>query len=509
MATSKKELDVLTNAPKPMGQRLDAESRRRVLVDIVMLSVVAVAIVLIWIFGVPQVRDSAKMSAFQKNLFDKNRPVAFLKDGKYGYVTLKGKVVVEPQFDVAYRFNGDYAVVGKRKDDITRYAVISRTGGVITDEYDSRDAISFDWSSETWLVDGVLYDKKFRKLSDDGLEVEAPASGLADAYNFVDTSKNEAGIMNAAGKILLSSNVDEMKYELVSGAKYSAGYVGQIKEHYCLAKKTEKVDEKEQVLNGVINCASGNVVIPFSEATINDVWDGAFEIYAADEKEGDRYVYIWDDKIVFDLKETEETRQKSAHRIDYYGKYILKIVDKSDNNVHYYDFLNKKNLTQSEVDSLGQEIFDGIERYRSTGGFEVKTCGNGRKVLIDEGKQLGDCEWDGFEFFDADVSSYLRMKGKKYALGLKDSNYYLIDAANKNIVLKDLKANFVNLDGEQAFIGYRDKDGKNVLFSLLTGKERVFDKESTFLNYTTHAEIKSGTSTELLNADLKSFYVVK
>ena len=39
------------------------------------------------------------------------QPIVVKKDGKYGYINTKGKFVIEPVFESASNFNGNYAIV--------------------------------------------------------------------------------------------------------------------------------------------------------------------------------------------------------------------------------------------------------------------------------------------------------------------------------------------------------------------------------------------------------------
>lgn len=72
-----------------------------------------------------------------------HEPIAFLKNGKYGYRDYSGKIIISPRFDKAYDFSDGYAVAGAEDaDGNVKYGYIDKTGNYVL-EPRYRGAYSF------------------------------------------------------------------------------------------------------------------------------------------------------------------------------------------------------------------------------------------------------------------------------------------------------------------------------------------------------------------------------
>ena len=87
------------------------------------------------------------------------------KNGKYGYIDSNGNFIIDPIYDEAYSFNGNYAIVRTtvKYDDLSSlekdvYQLIDKYGEVkaTTPFYDYPEYIS---KYNVWIINSELYDK--------------------------------------------------------------------------------------------------------------------------------------------------------------------------------------------------------------------------------------------------------------------------------------------------------------------------------------------------------------
>ena len=71
-------------------------------------------------------------------VYNPDSPILINKNGKYGYIDSKGKVLIKPKYEFAYPFYGDYALVVVN-DSEEKYNLIDKKGNVklsVKSQYD-------------------------------------------------------------------------------------------------------------------------------------------------------------------------------------------------------------------------------------------------------------------------------------------------------------------------------------------------------------------------------------
>ncbi len=107
------------------------KGKKTILIVLVLLILVGVAGFFIFkIFG------SNKNFANLNSIFDPKKPIVVKNNEKYGYITSDGKTMIEPQYNSADDFYGDYALVSvdnPNKDSYnkTLYEIIDKKGSMI------------------------------------------------------------------------------------------------------------------------------------------------------------------------------------------------------------------------------------------------------------------------------------------------------------------------------------------------------------------------------------------
>jgi hypothetical protein len=137
------------------------------------------------------------------------------KDGKYGYIDLKGNWVIKPQFDFTYKFSDGLAMIRVGK----QYAWIDRTGKIVIEPRDY-DAVAQGFSEGRLAV---KKDGKWGYIDKTGRTVAEPKFVKASPFNGgvaqVETEDGMHHWMNADGKVIWSQNPDEKK---ASGSNHSS-----------------------------------------------------------------------------------------------------------------------------------------------------------------------------------------------------------------------------------------------------------------------------------------------
>ena len=421
-------------------------------------------------------------------IFDPKSPIIIEENNKYGYITNKGKVMVQPVFDDANEFYGDYAIVrmktienGTQK---TVYEIIDKKGNVKATSEES-SGIKYIQEYDVWVINKQLYNKKLKLLSDNGTTVDYLDSGYFEWENKL---KGTSGVMNYKGKITYTYNLTNADDYL--NAEVSDTY-GLFDENYCIISLKNNT-------SGIINCKNGKVVYNFGNYSISDEDYNVFTIKKEKSYDFISTIFIKNNKIAY------QTTNKNIE-VEYYSDNYLLLEDNSKSYSEKYSYLNlKTNVSSKEkppVDKISK-----LSAWQKSSDIKEFSCENG-KGLIKKDKVVLACEYSDIDYFGILLSNYLDSKGKRYIMAEKGDTTYLINAKNMKPV-QQFNSTSVYDSSSSTFIYYIDDAKNKVVYNLLSKKTITVDKNSDLDIGSNYITITKDKKTDYYNTDLKLIYTV-
>lgn len=434
-----------------------------------------------------------------KAIFDPNKPIIIESNDKYGYITSEGKMMIEPKYNSAGEFNGNYAVVkidnpneDSYYDEI--YQVIDKKGNV---KATSESYIGPKYYSEygIWVINGILYDSKFNKITTEGIEVDYKGSGYLTFKNAV---TNKSGIMNYKGREVFSWIGTSISADLCTNANDEGELYVAIRSY-----STDKA--------AIINLKNGKILYNFENANESKPscdGNGIFKVYNSDY-DVIKWLYFNNGKLVY---ETDE----EIYDIDLYD-YENKILEidygydyeelGKGQRYFYYHIKNKKLSTdkpsakeENEIELDLIELTYGYRTYSVSGKYGIAS---GDKVVISS-------EYDDIDFLNSNLYNYmLKSKGKELALFEKNDNTLLMNVKNKEVVAT-FDSDYVYDYDDSTFLKVKiyneDNTTQYVVYNLLTNKSMTFDGETDLSIYSNYITIEKDNVTTYYNTKLKEVY---
>lgn len=469
----------------------------------ILLIVIAIALVIALVFGIKFIMSHNK--TVDKNIestFDSNALIPVKKDGKYGYIDLNGKFVIQPQYDYATPFYGDYAKVtldpkaAIGTDEI--YQLIDKFGNVkATANYTENIKHIGEYTDyNVWILNKQLYNSSLEKLSPENTEVRY----VEDGY-FAWTNKNNktGGIMNSSGKITYTYKFEDDEENYIffrSHFKNSSFFNTHLKEHYCVIG----VENKKYA---IVNCDTGKVIYDYTDKSITNHGDNIFELKENDTHEFVSKLYIQNDKIVF------QTYSKNVNiKTDNNYKYFT-IVDydkESDQRYSYIDLSLGQTVDQKPTSSPNL-VTDEWEEYTSITKFSCDVgYGIMRFGLMSGEKEKIPCEWSRINYLDLPLYKYLSSKGKEYVITRRDDKVYLLNLKDGKSAVELNTIDVNNVRGS-SFVYYTDNDTKNkVVYNVITDKSLPIESGADLTIYSNYITLKKDGKLNYYNADLKLIY---
>ena len=439
--------------------------------------VLALILLIIIAFGL---KKCGKDDELGIDKIDDNALIIVKEDGKYGYINTKGKVVIKPKYDDASSFTGNFAVV---KDD-GKYKVIDKKGKVkFEEEYSSQ--IKYISGYNVWLIEERLYNSNLKALSNKGVVVSNEGEGY---FSWISPLDKKAGIMNYKGKITYKYKFKDSTDIYFTVESVDAESSDKSSKKYCVTN----VNNKQYA---VVNCGSGKVIYKYTD---NYVSNDEGTIYVVKSKDDSSFVEKF---VVLNNKIVYKTDDKNIN-IDDHNDYVE--IDNNGEKTYYLKKNGKKTKDKPESKSSDSDL-SKIESYIGVTKF---SCDNGYGLMKGD-KVVVKCEWDSIKMFDISTTAYLKAKGKNYVLAKKDSKYYLINSNNGKKV-KEFNTSSISTYSTSLFITYKDKDSsEKVVYNLVTGKSKTFDKDSSISLDENYFTVKTGDETVYYNTKFKSIYTIK
>lgn len=438
--------------------------------------IVAVVAIIAIIFGIKLFSKEDDLQIART--FDPEKPIVIKKDDKYGYINTKGKVIIEPQYKSANQFSGDFALVSTEDN---KYKIINKKGEEQVSS-DSIFGIKYISKTDSWIVDGKLYDGNMKQLTKDGVVISYSSSD--DGYlTFVDSNKKTMGVMTSEGKITFDMPITEKGYLGIDVSENEY----ELKDSYCRVT----VDNEKYA---IINCETGKVIYDLSEKYISVDENNVFAIKEGDYKSDTlETVYIEDDKIAYKVEKELELK--------YYSEGVLRIEDDSKSYSEKYTYYNLKDKTTSKE----KPSVDLPDAWELLTGFTIYEC-NSKYGLMKDEKVILSCEWEDIEFLGTNLYKYLEKDGKKYILLENDNKVSLYNMKNNKVVVT-FNTSRVTDYSNSTFIKYTDKDTDEiVVYNLITDKTVKFEKGTTVSVYSNYITTKKDNKTNYYNVKLEMIY---
>lgn len=420
-------------------------------------------------------------------IFDPNQPIIIKKDNKYGYINTKGKVIIEPTYEYATSFIGDYAVVkanvkqdGKEE---SLYQVIDKKGAVKAIASSYEGSIQYVPEYDIWIIKQQLYDGSLKKITDDNTLVTYKSGGY---LSWINAEKKTGGIMKPSGKVTYSYKLhDEETVISIIPSETDAS----LKKTYCQVA----VDSKKYA---IVNCDTGKMIYNFTDKYISVEDDNIFSIQTNMFYGRISTMYIQNDKVAY---------QASSEDVDlsYNSAGYIEIRDDSkdyDNWYSYYD-IKKKQVVNTRPSSSS----NNLSEFEKLTGLKEFSCNTGTGLLKGN-KVVLPGEWDDIDFFGDLLYQYLKSKGKNYILTEKDSKTYIVNLKNKKTVT-EFNSSYIYDNDSSTFIYYTDSEtSETVIYNLLTGKRYSTSSNNSLKVYSNYITITENNKTNYYNVDLKLIY---
>jgi len=461
-------------------------------------------IVVAGVFFVTKQLGNNKSTIDLNLIFDPNKPIIIKDNGKYGYITSKGKTMIEPKYNSATDFYGDYAVVTIDNQETSSYKktyqVIDKKGNVkvtTTGYYGPEYYAEYG----VWVVDGVLYDSKFKKISGEAVNVDYISNGY---FEYMDAIKNESGIMNyKAKKIFTMPAAADMSIDISENSYDESELYASIKTYTTPVKQL------------IISLKNGNVVFTLDNADDYYLYkedNGIFYYYNKNVTDGyknKKYIFIKNNKLVYETTETVSEVNVYDYKnqileIDYGYNYetLGKIQRK-----YYYDIKNKKMLSEAPAKPSTDVDLDSIMKLY---GFK-EYYSSGKYGLISNEKVIVPCEYDDIDYLDANLYNYMLSKGKKLVLLEKDKKTILYNLKNSKPITTFDSSYVYDYDSTFLKVTLYENNSYSVtgymIYNLLTGKSMTFGKDDNIEIGSNYVTIKKDGKKTYYNTDFKQIYV--
>jgi len=417
--------------------------------------------------------------------FDDGKFIKYKDDEKYGFLSPTGKTVIEPIYNFATDFHFGYAIVSNEKNKITFIDEKGKTKKTISKETENEPCFYTYYG--IWQIGNSLYDTSLKTIYDENVSLEYIGEGY---FSFLDNDNEKSGIIDKNGKVSFSWDKD---YITVSLSKSS-----ELLKKYAIISDFENTEK-------IINLENGKVIFTLDDPDnkyLREEENNIFRIINRSENyKTDKWFYIRDDKIVYELDETiynlELINPKDTIlKIDY-GEY------NKDKKVVFYNYKTKENVKEENVTFYNDIENTMLNKYnlRIQKNDETYSLKKKNKTVLEGAKKI--------EFLDPNLYEYVYYKAKKnLVLEEKDDKVNLYDIKHDEIV-KTFETRTVETNENSTFIvatNY-DKDGYNkttyTIYNLITLKELEVPVSNEIELHTNYIIIKSDDKSTYYNSSLE------
>lgn len=440
------------------------------------------------------------------SIFDPNKPIVVRSNGKYGYITSDRKTIIEPKYNSADDFYGDYAIVTVDNPDTNAYnksiyQIIDKSGNVKLTSNRYLSPMYFP-EFDMWLVEGILYNSNLKKVLAEGITVDYIDY---EYFEYSDSVKNECGIMTYKGKKIFTMPGISISAD-ISDNYYS--------EDDLYATVTSYHEPRKDV---VISLKTGDVLFTSQDPEnyyITEDDNGLFYYYNHTVDNGyknKKYLFFIDNKLAY-----QTTAKVDDVEVYDYQNQIL-VIDYGDEyeelgktqSTYYYDIKNQKMLEtrptfSNSTSDLELELTEkeyGFKKYSSSGKYGLMS---GEKVIL-------PCEYDDIEYLNMDLFNYMKSKDKELILLEKEKELILYNLKTSKAITT-FKSKYAYDYEDSTFIkvnlyeeDFYTQTGYTV-YNLLSDKSMNFGKDEEIIIGSNYLVVKKDGKRTYYNTDFKEIY---
>lgn len=472
---------------------------------IIIISCIILGIVVI-VFAFKFLGNSSKSinAVDTKSLLDPNKPIMIEENNKYGLISSKGKIILEPIYSNISEYYNNYAITTKKVGDETIYQIVDINGNIMVDNINDKPYYVEGYNN--WVYDDKLYNSNFKVISDENLYIDYEEYGYLTYSNY---NTNISGIMNGNGK-----SIYEWEGTLISLTVSNNTY--NDKELYSIVK-----DLSDKTI--IINLKNGKVMkkLENPDKSIYAEDDGIFKAINSNYDYDEWYWFV-DNKLAYYANEVIDEMsvydyENRILQIDY--GYDYEELGK-EKRIYYYDAKNNKMLDEEpkrkayKLDDINRygaldnydEILEEFYGYRTV--YENEKYGINKKDSI-----ILPNEYDRIDFIDLNVYNYFKDKGKELVIVRKDKKAALLNLKNKKSILSydnasitdNENSSFLNINLYEDS-GYTPKE--TIIYNLITGKQMSIPKNSTLDVNSNYIIVKDNNKKVYYNTDLEEIYSI-
>ena len=403
--------------------------------------------------------------------------IPFEANDKYGYMDTEGKTVIDPIYDDAEAFHGNYAVAELDDEDV----IIDRSGNI---------KLKFNGYAEYlpdtgyWIIGYILYNDELKQVSADDMVVGTISDGL-NYYKF-----------EKPGKIGVIDGVGNVAFEFDDNSRYG-GDIDYGDPEYKEFTAYCGVDAGSKYY--IVKCSDGSVVVEMDASrfdhagsTDNNIFYVKYDNDDAEYPGEYRYYYIQDDKVMLEGKYIDDSLYSGSLS-----------VRGSDGETKYFDVCNEKYIEASYKSDckLTKISDDEDEDFSSYSEYTVKadkSVVKGDNVVIPAGKYS--------EYTPLKRLTYLYLKalGKEYIIAKNGNSLVLVNLKNGEEVFDFGNARISYSDGS-TFVKYRSNGTS--YYNLVSGKTFTPDYDGYSYGYADFIIIKNADyNYDYYNTEFKKFY---
>lgn len=391
---------------------------------LLILSVIVIIVIATFIFlnNSKSNNNDNNKTDYLGSIFDPNRPIVVKDNGKFGYISSNGKVLIEPQYKFANSFIGKYALVaidGTEDSDEVIYQIIDEKGNV---KLASENLPEYYKDYNIWFLNDTIYDQNLNKIVKEDLVIDYLDYGYLSYNNY----NNESGIMNYKGEIIYKNNETLVNYTLCKNIYYQDDlYV--------------MLDEYENDVIKVISLKTQKEVFRLNNADnyyFTEDEDGIFYYYdktIENSRDKRKYLFFKDGKLAYETNEiiddlTVYDYQKQILRIDYGTDY--ESLGKEE-KIYYYDVINKQLLDEPASKDSYIEYREKLNEQMY--GYKEFECFNTYGIKKGD-TEVVPCEYRSVELLDIDLFNYMKTQDKELALLINKNSTILYNLKDSSII---------------------------------------------------------------------------
>lgn len=467
---------------------------KKILIPII--AVAAVALIVVALLVVPKLfgGSGADELAKAKIVLDTDRPIPIEEDGKYGFISSKGKVIIEPKYESVGDFYGDYAVVAVESDDDIwdyQYQVINQKG---KEQLKEAVYLEPEYYPEygIWVIDGKLYNEKLKQTSAEGEEIDYIGQGYLTYSNM---EKNKSGIMTSSGKKIWSWDGWSID------ASISENEYG---DDDLYATVNSYLDDEQEV---IVSLKKKKIVYELEDRENHNIMEednGVFEIYNTNTYDTHTYLYFCNGKLAY---ESKDSKLEGIEIYDY-EKQIIQLYYGYDEDYKYYDAKKGKEVDKSTLEE--KDEYEDEDLYELKYGF--KPFESSYKYGIISGDQiLVQSKYEDVHFLEYNIFLYMKeVKNKELLLFETEKEMILMNVKNQKEIAK-FDADYVGMYSSSSFLKFSHyyETDKYIVYNLITGEQKEFDRDVEIELGSNYITVEDDDKITYYNTKLESIYTVE